>query len=139
MSLIAIGGIVLIFVLILWKIDLINAKFFVRFTEQFNKDVNNEKAKLFAKVNELAKKAGSESKLKVLEIGGGTGANFEFMEEPIHWTTIDPNEDMLTCFNKQVKELQEKHEFGGVIKVSFFCFFSKDKINEKQFQRTWLS
>ena len=44
---------------------------------------------------------------------------FEFMEEPIHWTTIDPNEDMLTCFNKQVKGLQEKHEFGGVIKVSF--------------------
>ena len=119
MTLIVIGGIVLILVLILWKIDLINAKFFVRFTEQFNKDVKNEKAKLFAKVNELAKEAGSESKLKVLEIGGGTGANFEFMEEPIHWTTIDPNEDMLTCFNKQVKGLQEKHEFGGVIKVSF--------------------
>ena len=118
MSLIAIGGIVLIFVLILWKIDLINAKFFVRFTEQFNKDVKNEKAKLFAKVNELAKETGSESKLKVLEIGGGTGANFEFMKEPIHWTTIDPNEDMLTCFNKKVKGLQEKHEFGGVIKVS---------------------
>ena len=40
------------------------------------------------------------------------------IEESIHWTTIDPNEDMLTCFNKQVKALQAKHEFGGVIKVS---------------------
>ena len=104
-------------VLILWKIDLINAKFFVQFTKQFNKDVSYEKAKLFTKVNELAKEMGSQSKLKVLEIGGGTGANFEFIEEPIHWTTIDPNEDMLACFNKHVKELQAKHEFGGIIKV----------------------
>ena len=76
MSLIAITGIVLIFVLILWKIDLINAKFFVRFTEQFNKDVKNEKVKLFAKVNELAKDAGSESKLKVLEINTFRNQNF---------------------------------------------------------------
>ena len=43
---------------------------------------------------------------------------FHPIEESIHWTTIDPNEDMLTCFNKQVKALQAKHEFGGVIKVS---------------------
>ena len=65
--------------LLLWKIDLINAKFFVRFTKQFNMDTKNEKCKLFTKVNKLAKEAGSDSKLKVLEIGGGTGANFEFI------------------------------------------------------------
>ena len=61
--------------------------------------------------------------LKVLEIGGGTGANFEFLVEPIHWTTIDPNEDMLECFKQKVKELQQKHDFGGVMKVKYLTQF----------------
>ena len=74
---------VLFISLILWKIDFINAKFFERFTKQFNMDTKNEKCKLFTKVNKLAKEAGSDLKLKVLEIGGGTGANFEFIGKSI--------------------------------------------------------
>ena len=59
-------------------------------TKDFNKICKDEKTKLFQRLNEKAKE--SDLPMKVLEIGGGTGANFEFITEPINWTTIEPNE-----------------------------------------------
>ena len=106
--------------LIWWNIDKINAKMLLGFTPKVNKDVKKEKTELFSKINDLAKMKNLEKsvKLKVLEIGGGTGANFEFLEESIHWTTIDPNEHCLVYYNENIKKYENTHEFGGVIKVS---------------------
>ena len=103
-----------------WNIERLNAKMLNGFTPKVNKDVKKEKTELFAKINQLAKKTNNENmpKVKVLEIGGGTGANFEFIEESIHWTGIDPNEHCLAFYNEKVKEYNEIHEFGGVINVS---------------------
>ena len=113
--------------LIWWNIDKINAKMLLGFTPKVNKDVKKEKTELFSKINDLAKMKNLEKsvKLKVLEIGGGTGANFEFLEESIHWTTIDPNEHCLVYYNENIKKYENTHEFGGVIKVSdqFFLQF----------------
>ena len=116
------GTILVTFVTILWfNIDRINAKLLAGFTPKINKDVKKEKTELFSKLNELAKekvKSGDSTKLKVLEIGGGTGANFEFIQEPVHWTTIDPNEHCLQYYNEYVKKHEKIHQFGGVILVS---------------------
>ena len=105
-----------------WNIERLNAKMLNGFTPKVNKDVKKEKMELFAKINKLAKDTNNENgpKIKVLEIGGGTGANFEFIEESIHWTAIDPNEHCLAFYNEKVKEHEDTHEFGGVIKVSTF-------------------
>jgi hypothetical protein len=82
-----------------------------------NSDCKEYKKNLFKTLNESAKKAGPK-KLKVLEIGGGTGANFEFIEESIHWTTIEPNIECQSYFTEKTQKWAEKHEFGGFIEVS---------------------
>ena len=113
--------------MIWWNIERINAKMLVDFTPKVNKDVKEEKTKLFSKINNLAKEKALEKseKLKILEVGGGTGANFEFLKESVHWTTIDPNEHCLTYYNKKVEEYKDVHEFGGVIQVRI-CFKCKN-------------
>ena len=69
----------------LWKNwGLILAKQLNAMTEKFNVVAKSEKSILFQRLNDSAKKAGPKA-LKVLEIGGGTGANFEFITEPITW------------------------------------------------------
>ena len=82
--------------------------------KDFNKICKNEKTLLFKQLNEKAK--GSDSPLKVLEIGGGTGANFEFITEPINWTTIEPNEHCNVINVKNQKNSgNSKIVFGGII------------------------
>merc|ERR1719510_323273 len=82
-------------------------------TKDFNKICKDEKTKLFQRLNEKAKE--SDLPMKVLEIGGGTGANFEFITEPINWTTIEPNEHCNVINVKNQKNWDSKFEFGGII------------------------
>ena len=99
-----------------WSWDHILAKMLDNLTKIFNKDVGPEKKAVFKRLNELAKKAGPK-KLKVLEIGGGTGANFDFVEEGIIWTNIDPTDECSAYYKVKVKDLEDKHVFDGVHKV----------------------
>ena len=83
--LLACGAGVVIVGTMLWKNwDLILAKQLIEMTKKFNQVTKNEKTILFKRLNDSAKNAGPKA-LKVLEIGGGTGANFEFITEPITW------------------------------------------------------
>lgn len=93
--------------------DKILAKELENMTKDFNKICKDEKTKLFQRLNEKAKE--SDLPMKVLEIGGGTGANFEFISEPINWTTIEPNEHCNVINVKNQKNWDSKFEFGGII------------------------
>ena len=63
----------------IWKNwDKLQAKELESFVVEFNEISKNEKTALFQVLNEKAKEAGPKN-YKVLEIGGGTGANFEFI------------------------------------------------------------
>ena len=78
------AGVVIVGTL-LWKFwDLILAKQLNAMTEKFNLVAKSEKTILFQRLNDTAIKVGPKA-LKVLEIGGGTGANFEFITQPITW------------------------------------------------------
>ena len=104
--------------LLWWNIDRLNAKMLNNCVKSFNKDCREEKKKLFEKVNQMAKQS-KTGKIKVLEIGGGTGANFEFIEESVQWSSIDPNEHCLTYYNQNRENFDSKHDFDKVVKVKF--------------------
>ena len=65
-----------------WKHDKILARFFEHLTYIVNTDAKGEKEKLFQSLNNSAKQVAPQ-KIKVLEIGGGTGANIPFLTEPV--------------------------------------------------------
>ena len=98
-------------------------------TKDFNKICKDEKTKLFQRLNEKAKE--SDLPLKVLEIGGGTGANFEFITEPINWTTIEPNEHCNVINVKNQKNWDSKFEFGGIIQGASFNWMEMKMILTK--------
>ena len=104
--------------LLWWNIDRLNAKMLNNCVKSFNKDCREEKKKLFEKVNQMAKQS-KTGKIKVLEIGGGTGANFEFIEESVQWSSIDPNEHCLFYYNQNRENFDSKHDFDKVVKVKF--------------------
>ena len=110
----AVAGIVLYL-----KIEHINAKIFDTLVKVINNDSGTEKKILFEKINQLAKNSG-EQKLKILEIGGGTGANFEFITQSVNWTAIDPNPYCLDYYNAKIKDLGDIHNFERALKVSIF-------------------
>ena len=68
--------------LIWWKYDKILARFFEHLTYIVNTDAKGEKEKLFQPLNIAAKEV-APKKLKILEIGGGTGANLPFITEAV--------------------------------------------------------
>ena len=41
---------------------------------------------------------------KVLEVGGGSGANFEYVTTPVSWTVLEPNKLFAPYFNQTVKD-----------------------------------
>ena len=66
-----------------WKHDKILAGFFEHLTYIVNTDAKGEKEKLFQPLNNAAKQVVAPKKFKILEIGGGTGANLPFITEPV--------------------------------------------------------
>lgn len=102
---------------LLWKNwDRILARELEKMTKTMNKDIGEHKIALFHKLNRKAAEAGPR-KYKVLEIGGGTGANFEFITEPIDWTVLEPNPHCKSFIDGKFEALKEKHLFRDTVQV----------------------
>ena len=56
--------------------------------------------------------------VQVLEIGGGSGANFEFVKYPVEWTVVEPNIRFVPYFDKTVEEKGGKHKIKPLVEVS---------------------
>jgi len=52
-----------------------------------------------------------------LELGGGSGANFEYITEPVNWTVTEPNLCFAPYFDQTVKKLGGKHNIGNLVEV----------------------
>ncbi|XP_072262946.1 thiol S-methyltransferase TMT1A-like [Pyxicephalus adspersus] len=59
-----------------------------RVTKSYNKYMREHKKQLFSKLNDFK---GPSGELRVLELGCGTGANFQFYPEGCKVTCVDPN------------------------------------------------
>merc|ERR1712141_11762 len=100
--------------LIWWKYDKILARFFEHLTNIVNTDAKGEKEKLFQPLNIAAKEV-APKKLKILEIGGGTGANLPFITETVEWTIIEPDNSCSSYFKEKIaKKTSVPHDFQGV-------------------------
>ena len=93
-------------VLIKWKFKSYFAWLISQLCKGINKKLKDEKIELFYPLNELAVVKGKHQ-VKVLELGGGSGANFGFIWTPVQWTVTEPN----ICFQSYFKENVSK--FGG--------------------------
>lgn len=77
---------------------------------------DGEKAKLFEKLNMEAEKV-SPRKLKVLEIGGGSGSNFAFVKNPVDWTVTEPNLCFEPYFIESCAPYKDKHNIGKLVQA----------------------
>ncbi len=82
----------------------------------FSRGVGKKKEALFAPLTDLAKSMG-EHKCKVLELGGGSGANFAFVKAPVEWTVTEPNVKFAPYFKETVKESGNKHKVNDLVEV----------------------
>ena len=55
--------------------------------------------------------------MQVLEVGGGSGTNFEFVDNPVEWTIIEPNLEFAPYFNENVKAKGKDHKINDVIEA----------------------
>ena len=58
--------------------------------------------------------------LKVLEIGGGSGSNFSFVETRVNWTVTEPNMCFEPYFNNNCNEWKDHHDIGKLVQVPTF-------------------
>ena len=58
--------------------------------------------------------------LKVLEIGGGSGSNFSFVEPRVNWTVTEPNMCFEPYFINNCNEWKDKHDIGKLVQVPTF-------------------
>jgi len=65
--------------------------------EQYNEVADPFKKKLFKEINSMKPEAGQ--KVRILEIGGGTGANFKYYEVPAVLDVVDPNPNFASYWN----------------------------------------
>jgi hypothetical protein len=54
---------------------------------------------------------------QVLEIGGGSGSNFSFVETSVEWTVTEPNLHFESYFIENSKEWNEHHDIGKLVQV----------------------
>ena len=55
--------------------------------------------------------------LQVLEIGGGSGSNFSFVQTPIDWTVTEPNICFEPYFIDTCKDWKDKHTIRKLVEV----------------------
>ncbi|XP_069509521.1 thiol S-methyltransferase TMT1A-like [Ambystoma mexicanum] len=72
-----------------------------RFTTYYNNKMHSYKKALFSNMLDFA---GPGGRLNLLEIGCGTGANFQFFPRGSHVTCMDPNPDFKRFLSKSVAE-----------------------------------
>lgn len=77
---------------------------------------DSEKEKLFAKLTKEAEKV-SPRKLKVLEIGGGSGSNFAFVKAPVDWTVTEPNLCFEPYFLESCAPHKDRHDIGKLVQA----------------------
>ncbi len=54
---------------------------------------------------------------RVLELGGGSGANFEFVTSPVEWTVTEPNKEFAPYFKANVAEKGGRHTVKDLVEV----------------------
>ena len=92
------------------------AAFFIAYlADMGNRQLGGHKEKLFEPLNKLAKE---KRKVKVLELGGGSGCNFTFIKSPVQWTVTEPNSCFESYFKKNVAEKGGDHEIDDLKIVS---------------------
>ncbi|KAM5181221.1 thiol S-methyltransferase TMT1A-like [Mantella aurantiaca] len=74
-----------------------------RVTKSYNKYMNKHKTELFGNMNDFR---GPSGELRVLELGCGTGANFQFYPEGCRVTCVDPNPNFKKFLSKSLAESQ---------------------------------
>lgn len=86
-----------------------------RLSKKYNKKAASQKQALFAPLNRTAEETGP-FRTKVLEIGGGSGANFEFVTHPVDWTLTEPNISFGRYFEAMRKVT--KHRVHDLVEAS---------------------
>jgi len=69
---------------------------------QYNEVAEPFKRKLFKELNEMKPESGK--KLRILEIGGGTGANFKYYQVPAILDVVEPNPNFESYYDKNSSE-----------------------------------
>lgn len=54
---------------------------------------------------------------QVLEIGGGSGANFPFVGFPVNWTVTEPNVSFSPYLKDYVKRAGGEHKISDLVEV----------------------
>lgn len=75
--------------------------FIARFTENYNKLMEDEKRRLFSNITDFS---GPSKELRLLEIGCGSGANFKFYPRGCRVTCLDINPNFQTFLSKSQAE-----------------------------------
>lgn len=103
---------------VLFKVfnDQILAKFISNFSDNYNDGAEKQKTLLFEKLNQMAKDV-APKKLKVLEIGGGSGTNFKFVTQPVEWTVTEPNTSFAPYFKKNVEPWTGLHTVSDLVEA----------------------
>ena len=55
----------------------------------------------------------------MLEIGGGAGANFPFITEPVNLTVSEPSKLFVPYYDDNIKPFKEKLNLGDLVEVSW--------------------
>nr|XP_006820338.1 PREDICTED: methyltransferase-like protein 7A-like [Saccoglossus kowalevskii] len=87
---------------------MISPPFMHRFAKKYNRQMGHVKALLFSDLAQIKAKNGG--KLTILEIGAGSGANFEFYPKGTKVIAIDPNKNYQSYLESNVKNSQAKLE-----------------------------
>ncbi|MCP6606166.1 class I SAM-dependent methyltransferase, partial [Klebsiella pneumoniae] len=75
--------------------------FLRRFTVMYNEQMGSRKRELFSDLQEFA---GPSGKLSLLELGCGTGTNFQFYPPGCRVTCVDPNPNFEKFLFKSIAE-----------------------------------
>lgn len=84
-----------------WLCKLWFPHFLGRFTKIYNEQMGSRKRELFSNLQEFA---GPSGKLSLLEVGCGTGANFQFYPPGCRVTCVDPNPNFEKFLFKSIAE-----------------------------------
>ena len=84
--------------------------------QAFCRKLRPYKEKLFSPLSALASQKGPHE-CKVLELGGGGGANFEFVTAPVEWTVTEPNVSFAPYFKDTVAKAQGGHKINDLVEA----------------------
>merc|ERR1712002_536052 len=92
------------------------AHFINNFVNQYNNTAHPFKVKLFEQLNEMPSQ---NNKLKILEVGAGSGANFKYYKVPSTVQIVQPNANFAEMIDKNKKNFPS-------LEVEFYQGFGED-------------